>query len=97
MEFKKASRDTNFDDLIAMFKKWPEVDGLHSHVGSQGVDLHLMVGGVKFVVDLADQLNQHLQRKQVNLILLNCIIDRYVLLILVVVFLLIIKVMIVII
>ena len=80
-----------------MFKKWPEVDGLHSHVGSQGVDLHLMVGGVKFVVDLADQLNQHLQRKQVNLILLNCIIDRYVLLILVVVFLLIIKVMIVII
>ena len=78
MDFKKASRDTNFDDLIAMFKKWPEVDGLHSHVGSQGVDLHLMVGGVKFVVDLADQLNQHLQRKQVNLILLNCIIDRYV-------------------
>lgn len=57
-----------------MFKKWPEVDGLHSHVGSQGVDLHLMVEGVKFVVNLADQLNQHLQRKQVYLILFSILL-----------------------
>lgn len=49
-----------------MFRKWPALDALHSHVGSQGVDLHLMVGGVKFVVELAEKLNSLLGRKQVR-------------------------------
>ena len=48
-----------------MFEKWPELNGLHSDVGSQGVDLHLMVAGVKAVVDLADVINERLHRKQV--------------------------------
>ena len=54
------------DELYAMFQKWPEVDCLHSHVGSQGVDLHLMVEGVHFILSLADQLNEVLHRKQVD-------------------------------
>ena len=51
-----------------MFEKWPELNGLHSHVGSQGVDLHLMVAGVKVVVELADKINERLHRKQVALV-----------------------------
>lgn len=49
-----------------MFEKWPEIDCLHSHVGSQGVDLRLMVEGVRFILSLAEQLNERLHRKQVS-------------------------------
>ena len=66
-KFGLPFKDTNFDELVSMFQKWPEVDCLHSHVGSQGVDLHLMVEGVKFIVSLADRINQLLGRKQVNI------------------------------
>ena len=50
-----------------MFSKWTALNCLHSHVGSQGIDLSMMVGGVKFVVDLADKINNRLGRKQVGL------------------------------
>lgn len=65
-KFGLPIKDTDFDVLLAMFRKWPALDALHSHVGSQGVDLHLMVGGVKFVVELAEKLNSLLGRKQVR-------------------------------
>lgn len=67
-KFGLPIKDTDFETLLRMFEKWPELNGLHSHVGSQGVDLHLMVAGVKAVVELADKINERLHRKQVALV-----------------------------
>ena len=66
-KFGLPIKDTAFEDLLAMFSKWTALNCLHSHVGSQGIDLSMMVGGVKFVVDLADKINNRLGRKQVGL------------------------------
>ena len=66
-KFGLPIKDTPFKDLLAIFSKWPALNCLHSHVGSQGIDLSMMVGGVKFVVDLADKINSQLGRKQVGL------------------------------
>lgn len=66
-KFGLPLKDTDFDELVSMFRKWPALDTLHSHVGSQGVDLHLMVGGVKCIVDLADRINHILGHNQVPL------------------------------
>lgn len=64
-KFGLPIKDTSFDDLLKMFAKWPALNCLHSHVGSQGIDLSMMVGGVQFVVELADRINSLLGRKQV--------------------------------
>lgn len=42
--------------IVAAFDRWPWLDGLHVHVGSQGVPLEVLVDGVARVVALADRL-----------------------------------------
>ena len=67
-KFGVPIKDTDYNELLGLFAKWPEVNGLHSHVGSQGIDLSSMVNGVKFILDLADRLNRDLHRKQITIL-----------------------------
>ena len=67
-KFGVPIKDTDYNELLKLFAKWPEVNGLHSHVGSQGIDLSSMVNGVKFILDLADRLNRDLHRKQITIL-----------------------------
>lgn len=67
-KFGVPFKDTDYSYFLSLFEKWPEVNGLHSHVGSQGMDLRAMVQGAKFIVDLADRINRDLGRSQITVI-----------------------------
>jgi len=56
------------DDLLAAYKKYSWLTGLHCHVGSQGCAVQLLVDGVKCLVGLAEEINAAIGSKQVRLL-----------------------------
>lgn len=43
--------------VLELFKKNPWLQGLHQHIGSQGILLEQLVLGAERLVDLADKIN----------------------------------------
>ncbi|KAK8810544.1 hypothetical protein WA158_007119 [Blastocystis sp. Blastoise] len=52
--------------ILDTYKNWPQLTGLHIHVGSQGCPIDLFVKGARFIVDLAEEINQYVGREQVH-------------------------------
>ncbi len=60
--------DGNRGELVRCYRDHPWLNSLHTHVGSQGCSLELMVGGVRKVTALAEEINAALGRQQVEVI-----------------------------
>lgn len=54
--------------LIAAFKKYPWLDMLHVHTGSQGMGLELVSSGIEKVVAFADEVDAHIGHAQIRTI-----------------------------
>jgi len=68
-KFGIALQDSgNRERLIRAFQKYPWLSCLHCHVGSQGCSPELMCTGIAATVNLAEDINQMLGRKQVDII-----------------------------
>jgi diaminopimelate decarboxylase len=52
--------------LLECYGKYSWLTAVHCHVGSQGCAVELLVKGAKSVVDLADEINEHVGGKQVR-------------------------------
>jgi len=60
--------DENRKTLIECFKKYDWLSGLHCHVGSQGCPMTLLASGAKIIVDLADEIDLIVGRKQIKVL-----------------------------
>lgn len=58
----------NRNSIIDRYRNSPWLTSLHTHVGSQGCDLDLMVAGIRKTVDLAGEINTAIGKQQVELI-----------------------------
>ena len=56
------------DQLIGCYLESPWLTTMHTHIGSQGCELTLMVAGIRQTVDLAEEINSKLGRQQINTI-----------------------------
>ena len=54
--------------IIEAYRSNPWLTSLHTHVGSQGCSLELMISGIRKVVDLAEAINSAVGRQQVEVI-----------------------------
>lgn len=54
------------NELLECFQKYPWLTGVHLHIGSQGCDIKMLVDGCKIVYDFVIEVNNHLQKKQIN-------------------------------
>lgn len=58
----------NREALVSCYRKHHWLNSLHTHVGSQGCSLDLMVAGVKKVTALAEEINDVIGQQQVRVI-----------------------------
>lgn len=58
----------NRSKLIECYKNNPWLNSIHTHIGSQGCALELMINGIRKVVDLVEGINAAAGRQQVRLI-----------------------------
>lgn len=58
--------NNNKQTLIALYKQRQWLTSLHTHTGSQGCPLSLMVKGIKVITDLAEQINNNSKQQQVQ-------------------------------
>lgn len=58
----------NRNSIIDRYRNSPWLTSLHTHVGSQGCGLDLMVAGIRKTVDLAGEINAAIGEQQVELI-----------------------------
>ena len=49
------------DEIIDAYKKHNWLTGIHLHIGSQGIPLDMLVGGVKTIYDLTEKINAELE------------------------------------
>ena len=50
-------------DIIGAYEKYPWLDAIHVHTGSQGCPPELLTAGIRTVLDLALEVNEHLGRR----------------------------------
>lgn len=68
-KFGVALKDAgNREKLISCYQAHRWLTSMHTHIGSQGCTLELMVAGIRVVVDLAKEINQVVGRKQISVI-----------------------------
>jgi diaminopimelate decarboxylase len=58
----------NRGSIINCYRNSPWLTSLHTHVGSQGCGLELMLAGIRKTVDLAEEINAAIGSQQVELI-----------------------------
>jgi diaminopimelate decarboxylase len=58
----------NRETLIESYGKYPWLSSVHTHVGSQGCSLDLMIAGIRKVVDLAVEINSSIGGRQISVI-----------------------------
>ena len=58
----------NREVLIDHYRNHPWLSSIHTHVGSQGCSLDLMIGGIRKVVDLAVEINTTVGSRQISVI-----------------------------
>ncbi|RKZ99751.1 MAG: diaminopimelate decarboxylase, partial [Gammaproteobacteria bacterium] len=64
-KFGYALNDANNRQaLLEIYKKRPWLTSLHSHSGSQGCSLELMIKGLHSIAELAEQINHHIGEQQ---------------------------------
>jgi len=56
----------NKQKLIDIYKQRPWLTSLHTHTGSQGCPLSLMVKGIKAIADLAEKINSNNEQQQIQ-------------------------------
>jgi len=54
-------------ELLDCFIKYAWLTGVHLHIGSQGCDIEMLVKGCKIIYDFAIEVNDRLNRKQIDL------------------------------
>jgi diaminopimelate decarboxylase len=59
---------SNRDALLAAFRKYGWLTGVHLHVGSQGCPLELLIRGIKGVYEFASYINNSLGHQQINIL-----------------------------
>lgn len=57
---------THRDQIIASFKQYPWLSGLHIHVGSQGCSLELLIAAAKVIDQLKTEINQSTNTKSIK-------------------------------
>lgn len=68
-KFGVALRDEGAREwIVRAYADRPWLTRLHAHTGSQGIPLSLMAQGVAETYALAEEINQHLGRRQINTI-----------------------------
>ncbi|MGD6752792.1 diaminopimelate decarboxylase [Streptomyces sp. BH105] len=66
-KFGVALRDEGAEQwVLGAYKARPWMTRLHTHTGSQGVALELMAEGVRAAYDLAEKINAHVGRQQID-------------------------------
>eukprot|EP00111_Clytia_hemisphaerica_P007892 TCONS_00022916-protein len=58
--------DETFDSLLEVFKRFPWLQGVHCHVGSQGCSLDLLSNGALAIYRAAERLNAALGEQQIK-------------------------------
>jgi len=58
----------NRERLVSLYRAHNWLTTIHTHIGSQGCSLDLMVAGIRRVVDLAVEINAAAERKQITVI-----------------------------
>jgi diaminopimelate decarboxylase len=58
----------NWDALLDCYRGHEWLRSIHTHVGSQGCSLDLMTAGIRKVVDLAEEINSTIGRRQIEVI-----------------------------
>ena len=58
----------NREVLIDHYRNHPWLTSIHTHIGSQGCSLDLMIGGIRKVVDLAVEINTTVGSQQISVI-----------------------------
>lgn len=53
-------------EIIAAYRRYPWLTGIHLHVGSQGCDVELLTRGIRVVLDLVLEINSALGRTQIR-------------------------------
>lgn len=54
--------------ILSCYASNPWLTSIHTHIGSQGCSLELMVKGIRNVVDLAERINDALPQQQISVI-----------------------------
>ncbi|KDO31197.1 hypothetical protein SPRG_03815 [Saprolegnia parasitica CBS 223.65] len=54
--------------LLGLFSRYPWLQGIHVHVGSQGCPMDLLVTGAARAVAFAETITSHLQRRQIRVL-----------------------------
>ncbi len=68
-KFGVALKDAgNREKLINCYQTHSWLTSIHTHIGSQGCAIELMVAGIRVVVDLAKEINQAIGRQQISVI-----------------------------
>ncbi|WP_306323019.1 MULTISPECIES: diaminopimelate decarboxylase [unclassified Streptomyces] len=66
-KFGVALRDEGAEEwVLGAYKARPWMTRLHTHTGSQGVALELMAQGVRAAYELAEKINAHVGRQQID-------------------------------
>ncbi len=58
----------NRSKLIDLYKANPWLTSMHTHIGSQGCSLELMIAGIRKVVELVDEINSVTGNQQIKVI-----------------------------
>ena len=56
------------EGILAAFKETPQLNALHVHAGSQGMNFVLQVAAIRALVDLAQEINSAVGRRQVHIL-----------------------------
>jgi diaminopimelate decarboxylase len=59
---------SNREKIKAVYQKNWWLNGIHCHIGSQGISLGQLVDGVKVIVELAEEINNKSQKQQIHYI-----------------------------
>ena len=54
------------DEIIKAYLKYPWLNGIHLHIGSQGCSAEMLVDGVKKVYDLVQEIHDEFQNQRIN-------------------------------
>ena len=62
------SDDGQRERLIELYSSRPWLNSIHTHIGSQGCTLALMVSGIRRVVDLVEEINAQFEQPRIRVI-----------------------------
>jgi len=56
------------DEVFNAYKQRPWMNGIHVHIGSQGIPIDMNIDGIRKIVDIVNQINENAGKQQITFI-----------------------------